>query len=682
MFRRPPLAITIILYAILCWACVNGCITKALSPDGCWVVCLVVGVGYASWQVQKFWHKPISRYRPRCKYKTKSRRYYVYGTKNKPHRVCYRGPKVSIPVGSQVRARFLTHFTGTRNRAATLCCVVSSKSAWNGSRGGDIRYDSDSFQIALDNCASTCFTNNMNDFCEKPTKVRQTVTGLGKAIVEYKGTVLWCILDDQGRKHEFRIPNTHYQPSLPFRLLSPQRIAQVQKDHEGTGTSTTGSHVELFWGGKRYKRTVPLNDSNIAVFWSAPGNLRFSAFATQFEEPPVAVTDDEDDEQVREPTSEATSETRNNPSEVPPEGETAEGQDQEERDFPLNVDFFDEDRPTEPQSTGSLSTKQAELLSIHCRLGHTSFARIKAMAKCGLIKSHIANVPPPMCASCQYGKATRRPWRTKAKPGQAAKLVVIKEPGDCVSVDQLESPTPGFIGQIKGFLTTQRYRVATVFVDHHSRLGFVYLQHSTGDEETIRAKNAFEAYSRSHGVIVRHYHADNGIFAANKWLAHTEASKQSITFCGVGAHFQNGVAEKRIRDLQETARTMMLHATNKWPVSQSISLWPYALRLANQVNNSTPIRDTQQQSPIEIFSRSRVRPKLTEFHQFGSPIYILRGPLQNGQHVPKWQSRARLGIYLGMSPKHARSVALVLNPRTGLVSTFWNRKLLVFHLER
>jgi hypothetical protein len=86
----------------------------------------------------------------------------------------------------------------------------------------------------------------MKDFCEVPTKINQTVRGLGKTIVEYKGTVLWAILDDQGRRHEFKIPNTHYQRSLPFRLLSPQRIAQIRHDCDGTGTNTTGSHVQLF----------------------------------------------------------------------------------------------------------------------------------------------------------------------------------------------------------------------------------------------------------------------------------------------------------------------------------------------------------------------------------------------------------------------------------------------------
>jgi hypothetical protein len=62
------------------------------------------------------------------------------------------------------------------------------------------------------------------------------------------------------------------------------------------------------------------------------------------------------------------------------------------------------------------------------------------------------------------------------------------------------------------------------------------------------------------------------------------------------------------------------------------------------------------------------------FHAFGCPVYVLSKPLLTGKAQSKWLSRARLGIYLGMSPKHARSVALVLNPRTGLVSPQWHVK--------
>ena len=52
------------------------------------------------------------------------------------------------------------------------------------------------------------------------------------------------------------------------------------------------------------------------------------------------------------------------------------------------------------------------------------------------------------------------------------------------------------------------------------------------------------------------------------------------------------------------------------------------------------------------------------------PVYILDTRLQcvGGGGPPKWDPRAHLGIYLGNSPSHAGSVALVMNPKTGLVS--------------
>eukprot|EP00978_Attheya_sp_CCMP212_P035308 scaffold152839_cov109-Attheya_sp.AAC.1 len=55
-------------------------------------------------------------------------------------------------------------------------------------------------------------------------------------------------------------------------------------------------------------------------------------------------------------------------------------------------------------------------------------------------------------------------------------------------------------------------------------------------------------------------------------------------------------------------------------------------------------------------------------HTFGCPTYALNNKLQGGKSIPKWQERARVGIYLGLSPQHSRSVALVLSLTTGLVS--------------
>ena len=50
-----------------------------------------------------------------------------------------------------------------------------------------------------------------------------------------------------------------------------------------------------------------------------------------------------------------------------------------------------------------------------------------------------------------------RPWRVKGEDKKATKTAT--RPGQIVSVDQLESNTPGLIAQLKGKLTQQRYNL-------------------------------------------------------------------------------------------------------------------------------------------------------------------------------------------------------------------------------
>ena len=114
------------------------------------------------------------------------------------------------------------------------------------------------------------------------------------------------------------------------------------------------------------------------------------------------------------------------------------------------------------------------------------------MAKQGQAPKHFLTTKLPVCKACIYGKMTRQPWRVKGQTSNINNFRRAKSPGETVSVDQLESPEPGFIAQLKGKLTTQCYKVATVFVDHYSSLGFLYLQQSTNAKETIEAKLAFE----------------------------------------------------------------------------------------------------------------------------------------------------------------------------------------------
>jgi GAG-pre-integrase domain len=90
----------------------------------------------------------------------------------------------------------------------------------------------------------------------------------------------------------------------------------------------------------------------------------------------------------------------------------------------------------------------------HERLGHVSMHTIQHMAVKGLLPSAIAKCKIPVCQECMYCMMTRKPWRTKAIPKPMS--IVITNPGDCVSVDQLESKSPGLLGQLKGTPTKAR----------------------------------------------------------------------------------------------------------------------------------------------------------------------------------------------------------------------------------
>ncbi len=62
----------------------------------------------------------------------------------------------------------------------------------------------------------------------------------------------------------------------------------------------------------------------------------------------------------------------------------------------------------------------------------------------------------PMCNDCCGAKATRRPWRGKESRHKQTHLRRPTHPGEVVSVDQLESSVPGFIGQMTGDLSFEK----------------------------------------------------------------------------------------------------------------------------------------------------------------------------------------------------------------------------------
>ena len=66
---------------------------------------------------------------------------------------------------------------------------------------------------------------------------------------------------------------------------------------------------------------------------------------------------------------------------------------------------------------------------------------------------------------------------------------------------------------------------------------------------------------------------------------------QNVTFCGVGSHHQHGISEKKIGDLTEYARTLLVAANQTWPEAVKLALWPFALKEAEQVFNELQVNE-------------------------------------------------------------------------------------------
>ena len=99
-----------------------------------------------------------------------------------------------------------------------------------------------------------------------------------------------------------------------------------------------------------------------------------------------------------------------------------------------------------------------------------------------------------------------------------------------------------------------------------------------------------------------------------------------------------------------------------------MELWLFALKAAERVHNNFYL-DSSGHSPLEKFTRITTLQDTKHEHPLFCAIYALDSRLQGSLGgLPKWEPRSRLGVSLGHSPDHASNVALVLDPRTRLVS--------------
>ncbi len=481
--------------------------------------------------------------------------------------------------------------------------------------------------IVFDTGASTGVTPHREDF-EEFHNSDGNLTGIAqKAQVKGWGFVRWKVRDDNGQVQEIR-HRALYVPSAQVRLFSPQVHFQVEA-RGGNGSFMVHEHGCVF--------RFPFTKSKL-TFYATNDRL------------PIARPTTCDDSTV----------------------------DQAFAVAPSSIQVTLEENL-------NMTPAQRELKLIHDRLGHFNFQWIQRLTR--VREGDKASVPiiptryektsscePPVCAACQYGKAKRRAIETEKQSKIPSRDGVLKagilQPGQVVSSDQFTSSERGRREDTRGKeQENEKYGYGTIFVDTATSYMFVRNQITTTAAETLRAKHAFEQEARSYGVDIQGYRTDQGVYKSQEFIKDLELKGQSIEFSGVGAHHQNGIAENAIRTITESARTMLLHAMIHWPAETKIELWPFAVDYAVYLWNRLPKKDTGL-APIELFSGVTMNVDiLQKMRVFGCPCYVLDAKVQDGKKLPRWQPKSRRGQFLGMSTRHASTIGLIRNLRTGAVSS-------------
>lgn len=333
------------------------------------------------------------------------------------------------------------------------------------------------------------------------------------------------------------------------------------------------------------------------------------------------------------------------------------------------------------QANANLSDAQKTLLMLHGRLGHVGFRKLQWMVQTGKVKvrnsKNVSTCDPPKCASCLFGKMTKRPTKATHPPQpKEDKEMALRSndllPGQRVSVDHYVSTHKGRQYVARGSHSSD-FCGGALFVDHATGRIAVHHQVSLGAADTIKSKLLFERNAFDDGVVVQAYHTDNGVFSSKEFLAELVSKGQNIRFSGSGAAHQNGIAERGIRTVVGMARTMMLHAALRYGdrvITQD--LWPQAMDHAVWLYNRMPRMDTGL-SPNEMWTRSTVMDAadvLANCHVWGCPVFVLEPKLRkSGVKIPKWDPRSRQGVNVGFSRLHSSLIALVLNTTTKTITT-------------
>jgi transposase InsO family protein len=272
----------------------------------------------------------------------------------------------------------------------------------------------------------------------------------------------------------------------------------------------------------------------------------------------------------------------------------------------------------------------------HQRLGHPAPAVLERLNKLHVISCN--KVQHSLCHSCQLGKHTRLPFSSSHS--------ITHAPFELVHCDVWTSP----INSLSGF------SYYLVCLDDYTHYCWVFPLRKKSDVHQHLVELAASAQTQF-SLPVKCFQADNGTEFVNtatiKFLA---AQGTHLRLSCPYTSPQNGKAERIIRTLNNSIRTMLLHA------SLPPTYWAEGLLIACYLHNRCPSSSIQHEIPYTRLHNQP--PTYSHLRVFGSLCY----PNMQATSKHKLAPRSTSCIFLGYPSSHKSYHCLDLSTRRIIIS--------------
>ena len=248
----------------------------------------------------------------------------------------------------------------------------------------------------------------------------------------------------------------------------------------------------------------------------------------------------------------------------------------------------------------------------------------------GVTLADLDTIDKTTCAACASGKQTRAPALPAIPPEYHATAIM-----DRWWCDLAGPIVVSMAGVQRQFMSTIKYLL--VVVDEYSRYTMVVPLAKKSQAES-ELKRLILLHNTRTGTTLKELHHDGGkeflTLDFKCWLTGNGTSQTTTTF---DTPRRNAVAERKIRHIIETSRTVLVAALLP-PV-----FWIYAVKYSVYCINRMVLKSSGNVTPAELFTG--VKPNLRHSHTFGSDCQVLIPKQKRATKIDAVNTNA---IYLGV----------------------------------